>query len=333
MDPVSQAVLGAAAAQVVLQKRLGSRAWLYGAIGGMAADLDVLIRDDIDPLVAWTYHRHFTHSLVFVPVGGVISAVPWVFRKRFAKQRTLIIAATTLGYATHALLDAFTSYGTQLWWPFTNTRVAWHWIAVVDPLFTVPLGIGVILAAVRERLRPLWIALAFCALYMGFGGVQHSRALTHARALADARGHEPSRMEALPSLFTNLLWRSVYEFDGRIFVDAVHVPWLGEPTSRPGGSLPKLTEDDRASLIQGDTRIEEALDGFSWFADDWVSAPNPEHPDRVGDLRYGKGLGLPDALWGMEVEAHADEPLHGYNDRPGTSAFGEMWSVWWRGFE
>ena len=80
----------------------------------MAADLDILIRSGDDPLVAWTYHRHFTHSLAFVPVGGVLSGLPFVWRKPKAK-RALIVAATTVGYATHALLDAFTSYGTQLW--------------------------------------------------------------------------------------------------------------------------------------------------------------------------------------------------------------------------
>src|SRR5690606_3510751 len=126
MDPVTQGLLGAAAAQVLLGRRLGRRAWLYGAVGGMAADLDVLIRSSDDPLVALRYHRHFTHSLAFVPVGGVLSALPWVLRTRFAEHRRSIVLGTTAGYATHALLDAFTSYGTMLWWPLSQARVAWN---------------------------------------------------------------------------------------------------------------------------------------------------------------------------------------------------------------
>ena len=37
------------------------------------------------------------------------------------------------------LLDAATSYGTRLFWPFSDERAGWDWIAIVDPAFTVPL--------------------------------------------------------------------------------------------------------------------------------------------------------------------------------------------------
>src|SRR5688572_29522369 len=122
MDPITQGALGAAAAQLGTSHRLGRRAWLYGAAGGMAADLDVLIRSSSDPLLAIEYHRHFTHSLAFIPVGGLLAALPWVLRKRHRPQARWIALATTLGYATHGLLDAFTTYGTQLLWPFSSHR-------------------------------------------------------------------------------------------------------------------------------------------------------------------------------------------------------------------
>ncbi len=304
MDPLTQGLLGAAAAQIVLHKRLGRRAWLYGAIGGMAADLDVLIRDAGDPLVAWTYHRHFTHSLAFIPVGGVISSIPWVFRKRFAAQRKLIVAATTVGYATHALLDAFTSYGTQLWWPFASTRVAWHAVGIVDPIFTGALAIGVWLTARRDRLRPVVAAMIFCAAYLGLGFVQRGRALAELERIAAARGDEPSRIEAMPLPLTNVVWRGLYVADGEIHAFGVHVPWLGDITTRDGGTVP-IAEQPPPD-VAADPRTAAAFATFAWFCDGWVAQ---ETEQRFVDVRFSGRLAGTEGLWGIELHPQADPPV------------------------
>lgn len=297
----------------------------------MAADLDVLIRSPDDPLVAWTYHRHFTHSLAFIPIGGMISAIPWVFRKRFAAQRRAIVAATTLGYATHALLDAFTSYGTQLLWPFSSARIAWNWIAVVDPLFTVPLGIGVWMCARRERLRPLIWASLFAAIYMLVGGLQHARAREQATLLANERGHTPSRLEAFPGLLSNVLWRSVYVDRGVLYVDAIRTPWIGAASSRAAGSLPlaDVTTLDPELLASPDA--VRAFETFAWFADGWVAA-TPGEPRAFGDVRYGADAMSPRAMWGIEVASVAPIEVRGWQERPPASALGRRWALWWTGF-
>jgi len=330
MDPVTQGALGAAAAQLLLQKQLGRRAWLYGALGGMAADLDIFIRSGDDPLVAWTYHRHFTHSLAFVPIGGVLSGLPFIVRKPKAK-RMLILAATTAGYATHALLDAFTSYGTQLWLPFSNARVAWNWIGIIDPFFTLPLCFGVAIAARKDRLRPLWIVALWCALYMGGGGLQHRRAVAHAERLAAQRGHTLERVEAFPGVVTNVLWRTLYLADGRIYVDAVHVPWWGETTSRAGGSAQGVGPDDHASMAEGDETVVAGLATFDWFADGWVAA-QPDEGRVLGDLRYGRELGKPDAMWGLRLEPDTEAPFSPWRSPPDSAAMSERSEVWLSGF-
>ena len=75
--------------------RLGRRAWLYGCVGGLAPDLDVFIRSSADPLVALEYHRHFTHSLLFIPIGGTLVGLPWALRPRHRARAAAVIAATT----------------------------------------------------------------------------------------------------------------------------------------------------------------------------------------------------------------------------------------------
>ncbi len=65
MDSLTQIVLGAAVGEVVLGRKVGNKAILWGAIAGTIPDLDVLARSLFDPLRANELHRGITHSIVF----------------------------------------------------------------------------------------------------------------------------------------------------------------------------------------------------------------------------------------------------------------------------
>lgn len=284
MDPLSQAVLGAAAAQAVVGERLGRKTWWLGALGGMAPDLDVLLRSASDPLLALELHRHFTHSLVFIPIGGLLVAAPFVLRAReqTREHKLLIVAATTLGWATHGLLDAFTSYGTLLYWPFSRERVAWDWISVIDPLYTLILAVAVVLAARRVKAWPAWAGLLVSSLYLGLCGYQHARAIAAQHNIAELRRHEIVRGRAQPLFFTNLLWRSIYEADdGRIWADALTIPWRAKIIHH-GSGLRRLVEAPQPS----DDPRERDLARFAWFADGWLYAAPDLQPDNSSDEVY-----------------------------------------------
>ena len=125
MDPITQGALGAILPQSVKVKRSQDQkyhtalAGFLGMIGGLSADLDVLISSDSDPLLFLTFHRHFTHSLVFIPFGGLILGLlmHWALGRRCQLRFSQTVLFCSLGYGTHALLDATTSYGTLLLWP------------------------------------------------------------------------------------------------------------------------------------------------------------------------------------------------------------------------
>ena len=70
MDPITQGVVGAAASQLVSRRTEKIAAGVIGFLSGMAADLDVLISSSTDPLLFLEFHRHFTHSLIFIPLGA-----------------------------------------------------------------------------------------------------------------------------------------------------------------------------------------------------------------------------------------------------------------------
>ena len=125
MDPISQASLGASLSQSFANDNSKQLSALFiGALAGMAPDLDVFIHSATDPLLFLEFHRQFTHSLVFIPFGALLCSLVfyplmhlrWIQNKwpaaKLSFSQTYLFSF--LGYATHGLLDACTSYGTQL---------------------------------------------------------------------------------------------------------------------------------------------------------------------------------------------------------------------------
>ena len=318
MDPVTQGALGAAAAQAALgkQNELPAGAlWLMGAAGGMAADLDVLIRSAEDPLLKILFHRHFTHSLIFIPIGGLLCALPFLALRRLRPHWKRVLAVTTIGYATHGLLDGCTTYGTMLFWPFSDHRVNWGLVSVIDPLFTFPLIAAVVVAARMKSHRPALVGLAWCALYLLLGGVQHLRAAGVQEKLAASRGHKIERAEVFVSFANNITWRSVYEANGMLYADKIRVPWLGAGRASPGETRPAF---DAALLPMGVADNPDTARGLrlmKWFASDWV-ALDPADPLLLGDIRYSFSPGEFAPIWSVRLNpADASEPVAWVNNR------------------
>lgn len=304
MDPVSQGVIGAAAAQAFARPHQVAVAGLLGGLAGMAPDLDVLIRSSVDPLLFLEFHRQFTHSLVFIPIGAVLCAlllfpvVRWSCRAREAYLYCL------LGFATHGLLDACTSYGTQLYWPFSNERVAWNSISIVDPLFTLPVLILVALAAHHGRVALGRVALVWVALYLAVGVVQRDRAVTAGEAIARTRHHAAVSVEAKPAFANLLLWKTIYEHAGRYYVDAIRLG--GTPRYFPGQSAAKLVlARDLPWLVPG-TQQALDLERFRWFSGDSL-ALNTHNSDEVIDVRYSMLPDRIDPLWAIHLDPDAPE--------------------------
>jgi inner membrane protein len=306
VDPLTQGLLGAAAAQAVLGRRF-PRAWLVGAVGGMAADLDVLVRSASDPLLAVQAHRQFTHALLFIPVGGAAAALPWLASARGRARARQVLAASTIGYATHGLLDACTTYGTQLLWPLSTMRVAWSWISILDPLFTLVLAVGVVLAARAGRARPALLALGVASLYLAAGAMQRGRALEAQRVIAESRGHRPERGDAFPTMGNNVVWRSLYQAGDTLYADRVRVGWDGKVRWAPGTSVRRATEASLGEEARGDARVVRDFRRFGWFSNGWV-APAPSDPELFGDARYSLRTDAFEPIWGVRFTPGAPVP-------------------------
>ena len=304
MDPVSQGVVGAAAAQAFARPGQVGVAGLLGALAGMAPDLDVLIRSSVDPLLFLEFHRQFTHSLVFIPLGAALCAAvlfPLVRRRCRAREAYLYCL---LGFATHGLLDACTSYGTQLYWPFSDYRVAWNNISIVDPLFTLPVLALVVLAARRGRVALARAACVWVALFLVVGLVQRDRAEAAGRAIARARDHAPVSVEAKPAFASLFLWKTIYEHAGRYYVDAVRVG--GAPIHFPGQSTAKLVLARDLPWLAPGTQQARDVERFRWFSQDHL-ALDPRDSFEVIDIRYSMLPDRIDPLWGIRLDPAAPD--------------------------
>jgi inner membrane protein len=325
MDTFTHGLLGAATAQVIFAKRLPRAAGLIGFVAAAVPDLDFVLGSGADPVATWLYHRQFTHSLLFIPLGALLASLFFLGMKGFKGVRLQVYGAAFAAYATHPLLDALTSYGTLLLWPFSDRRIAWDVIGIVDPIFTVILLVGVIWATAGRRARPSQVALGLALAYLGFGVWQHQQAADVQRQLAEARGHAIAHSRVMPAPGSLVLWRSVYVADGRVVVDGIRVPWWGEPLVKPGGSVRLATIADVPPEVaerDGTRRVFEVL---TWFADGLV-APIDGEPYVIGDLRYAVEWSGLTPLWGVRFDPQRS-PTRWH---PSAHSRGDYMAALWR---
>ncbi len=307
MDPLSQAVLGAAAPQSVFRTQNLIRVGVIGGLAGMAPDLDVLIRSSDDPLLFLEYHRQFTHSLIFVPVGAALCALAfWPFVRRHMSLLQVWLIALT-GYGTHGLLDACTTYGTLLFWPFSNARSAWNNVSVIDPLYTLPLLAAVIIAAKKQSMFAARLGMAWGLLYLSLGVMQQQRTEDAGEALAQSRGHDNVSVSAKPGFGNLLLWKVIYEYDGHFWVDAVRAG--ADVTVIPGDNVARLNVARDLPWLDPQSQQARDLERFRWFSSDHLALDTTD-PLLVVDMRYSMLPNEVKGLWGIRLHPEAAPTDH-----------------------
>jgi len=215
MDSVSQLVLGASLAHLTLGEKLGKRALFLGAALGTLPDLDVLV-PYADAVESFTYHRGWSHSLFVLSLVSLPIAlgVQRLFaRSQLSYQHCLF--AVWLILFTHPLLDAFTTYGTQLLWPLSPPPTAWGSVFIIDPIFTVPLIVALVIAwrkpfAASRRIVSVSLALS-CAYLAWTLVAQHKIHDKLERTLAqEGIGYTQTLVAPFP---LSLVWRTVVMSD------------------------------------------------------------------------------------------------------------------------
>lgn len=211
MDSFTQIVLGIATAELCAGEKLQRKTFLYGAILGTIPDLDVVIGQFMNPVDGVAIHRGLSHSLLFFIVLSPI--LGWLISK-IEKGKIGFRTASFMAFwclVTHVLLDMFTSWGTQIFWPLPD-RLALKTIFVIDPLYTLPLLISLIIAwrkptfSLRKKyvLRGLYISSCYLALTCGL----KLYALQQFKNALQQQNIEYSDLIVKPTAFNCILWNA-----------------------------------------------------------------------------------------------------------------------------
>lgn len=290
MDSITQIVLGAACGEIALGKKIGNKAILFGAIGGTIPDLDVLIgklfyTNEIDSLA---FHRGIMHSIPFAIVGALIfgflsyKVYDYGYLRRGTTSLKDWIWLFFLSILTHPILDSFTPYGTQLFLPFSDYRVAFNNIAVVDPLYTLPLIMCVSITMFFNRKnskRKTWTkaGLYLSSAYMIFtiGNklyVDHFFKTSFNQAKINY-----SRFSAQPTILNNFLWYAVAETDKNYTVSFYSI---FDDTNTPPNfiNIPK-----NHKLLDVDHQDIKTL---RWFSNEFYTLSILNNKIIYKDLRY-----------------------------------------------
>ena len=306
MDPLSQGTVGAAFAQSVANKNNIFKIGFIGFLAGLTPDLDVLIKSSTDPILSLEYHRQFTHSLFFIPFGSLIFAILIFPLVKSSLSLKTVYFASLLGYSTHGLLDACTSYGTQLFWPFSNERVSWNNISIVDPLFTIPILILLGVAIKTKKKIFSFFGIGWIIFYLSIGFVQYERALSAAIELASKRGHSAERLTLKPSFGNLILWKSIYKYKETFYVDAIRTAqsstWCLGETIRVFDYKYHLPDLDKESQQKKD------IERFRWFSQDYLGYDKEKKI--VTDVRYSMIPNQIAPMWGLTIDEQRDVNDH-----------------------
>lgn len=286
MDSLTQIVLGAAVGEAVLGRKIGNKAMLYGAIAGTIPDLDVLARNFVDTITATEAHRGFSHSIIFCVLAATIFG--WLVNKIERKKNLGWKPWAWLffwGFFTHPLLDCFTTWGTQLFWPF-EWRIAFNSIFVIDPLYTIPFMICVIWAMFLKRTsskrRKINMAgIITSSTYLVLTVVLKLVATQKFKDRLDSQNIEYKEISTRPAAFNTILWNAniettdSYLLGDYSFFDTQPIKFDEYPKNR------------RAEPVYESAQARNDLERLKDIAQGWYLMENKNEQWFFYDLRFG----------------------------------------------
>lgn len=289
MDSITQAALGAAVGEAMLGKKLGNRALLWGLFFGTLPDLDVIISPFLDTANNLIWHRGPSHSLLLMILVSFGLAKP--LSKLWKKQKVTPALAGWFVFAvwsTHVLIDCFTVYGTSVLWPFSDSRIGFNNLFIIDPFYTLPLVVTLVwLAFLRtrkqlpKRRRLCWWGLGLSTGYVALSLLAKHLISSHFEDDLKKRGVTFTRRMEVPTPFNIILWRSVvdrgdeYWVGYRGLLDSPRDPirWTVYPKGADTFSLYAEMREPKA---------------VAWFSQGWWIARRHKKGLWLGDLRFGE---------------------------------------------
>lgn len=295
MDTITQITLGASVGEALLGKKTGYKGAAWGAFLGTFPDLDVLGSVALDSVGELQFHRGFTHSILFCFIASPLFGwlIHRIHKQDKAGWRSWTLAVFLI-FATHILIDVFTSYGTQIFYPFSNLPVTTDSVFIIDPLYTLPLLAGLVTALLQKknstkRRIANYAGLAVSSLYLMWG----LAIKPHVNSVFESSFHQQfgcsEQIKTIPNGPTTFLWNGYIIKDDTLYHSLYSI--FDESTEL------EFTRIPRNSHLLTEHRGDRAVDVLLWFSRGYYSVEASDGELLFYDLRFGRN-----DLWLAEGE-------------------------------
>jgi len=322
MDSLSQIVLGAAVGEVLLGRKIGNRAQLLGAIGGTIPDLDILFNGFFsDPIAQLHIHRGYSHSMfVHLLLALPFAWLGWKWLKDKITFRQSYLA-WYLFFLTHTLLDCCTTYGTQLFLPFTDFLVGFNTISVIDPLWTLPFLLTLLVCLFIRREKPLrmkWAkaGLIYSSLYMLMTLVNKWQVHRQFQNELDRQGIAATTLSTTPTMLNNLLWAGIALTQDSLFVAEYSLLQSDKTIEWVGFA--------RNEHLLANHPAKKEIESLKWFSQGFYFVEESETGLRFFLVKWGRmDFSQTEASKAFVFHWKIDREGTGWKARPVEPSFGE----------
>jgi inner membrane protein len=328
MDSLTQIALGGAVGYAVLGNKVGRKAILWGAALGTLPDLDVFLPYGGE-VEAFTYHRGFSHSFfVHLLVSPLIA---WLIiklhplTKAYKKQWFLLVFLTL---TTHAALDSLTVYGTQVLWPLTEYPFGISSLFIIDPLYTLPLLLGLTVALLSKtnitRARRLnALGLIISSTYIAWTLAAKLYIENKVEAAFAQQNIRASQYLSTPAPLNTLLWRVVAMSDEHYYEGYASV--FDSPSEV--SFTPFATEPGLLKGIENEWGVQR----LQWFTKGFYAVKRSDDMVLLSDLRMGVECAYVFNFAVGQIQDNKTIPssYEQISQRPDLSQIGDIWHRIW----
>ena len=338
--------------ELTLGRKLGWKGMAWGLLFGTLPDLDIIASPFLDHAERLRWHRGISHSIFMMVVAALVFAKPlsWLHREKGVSVRRAGWFVFFV-WSTHVLIDVFTTYGTQIFEPFSDTRVAWNNLFIIDFFFTVPLLVGLLYRPWKamchgwERwqwrregedpeeepeisessLRPAKMAILLSSLYVSLSLVMKFWATHQMTTRMEEAVPGGNLVAVTPTPLNTILWRGLIETEAGYFV----THWSPFDDG-PAGYQYLAKNHELAEKFEG----KELFEALAWFSrGHWVARPLPDGRVTFIDVRFGEVRDfenrqlLPMFQWqmGYDDNGHMEAPAYRPKNFEVNKSLGAIW--------
>lgn len=283
MDSLTQIVLGAAVGEVVLGKKIGRKAALYGAFLGTLPDLDVLwVKNAVD---SFTEHRSFSHSIFVLLLVSPIFA--WLLKRWHPIDKNqneisfrYFFFSVYAVLVTHPLLDWFTVYGTQLLWPLSKFPFGLGSVFIIDPLYSLPFLLCLLVTVISRKRAPVIFGVVLSSSYLVWSLVAQAIQTEHFQEGLQKQGINSVQTMTLPMPLNTLLWKNIAMTDKGYWVS---IRSVFDPKGNPLQS--RFFKSDKGTLMT--IQDVEEVQKLEFFTKGFYQIAELDKQIWLSDIRMG----------------------------------------------